>query len=233
MKDAFSVAFFRWAQAYAHGEVENDFPIVRRFQPCAAAFLVSMQELDHRTKHVLADGLLRRFHTHAVALLGLPPDPEEERVVKWYIDRGRSGFATGEWRRLKAAGIGRRLARPELRTRLLHSIGTALGGRRKDAIPGCVLFETILTGGAVRTHVFLRARGADIAYFQEVFTKDGSRIGTAICPLSWLGIIGGPVSWEEVGEGNVDQAIEAIRVGGLEFLAAVPRLLEASDNQLC
>jgi len=77
----------------------------------------------------------------------------------------------------------------------------------------------------------LRVRGADIAYFQEVWNTDGTRIATGISALSWLGIVGGPTNWERVGEENVDQALIALRAGCAEFLSAVPKLLQSQGKQ--
>jgi hypothetical protein len=225
MSDSFALNYFRWALAYSDKEVEEGFLHIRKFEE-AAFLLKQMSFLDMRRKRLLARGLVRRFHSCAVSILREPTDAEEEELVQWYLQSGTKAFTTGEWRTFKPA-CGNRLPRPELRRRALASMGGRLGNPAKCDVPGAMVFESPVEGreATIRTFVFLRVRGADLAYFQELWVANGDRTATGISALSWLGITGGPCAWRTVGEGNVEQALEAIRAGGAEFISAVPNLL--------
>jgi hypothetical protein len=231
MNDVFQINFFRWAQAYAEREVEADFPLVRQFKiPGVELFLRSMECLDIGKKHLLSRGLLKRYHTLAVDILNEPTDSEETEIVTWYLEKGRLAFMTGEWLRAKPVGSGNRLPRRDLRERLLDFMGGTLGERTKCDVPACVKFEAHLNGAMVCTSVFIRVRGADLGYFQEVESADGVRIAAFISALGWLGITGGSTDWETVEEGNVDQTLRALRNGCTEFLSAAPALLKLNGE---
>jgi len=103
---------------------------------------------------LLARGLLKRFHTYAVAILGEPVDAGEAELVEWYLESGSQAFMNGEWLAMKPAVSDNRLARPDLRKRLMASVGCMLGERITSNAPGCVIFEVGFQEKVVRTLVF-------------------------------------------------------------------------------
>jgi hypothetical protein len=169
-------------------------------------------------------GLLGRFHCHAAQVLHESADPEQVELVNRYLERGRLAFTTGEWHDLQPVA-GNRLTRRQLRERALSVLRGTLGVRTKYDVPGFLRFDALNGPGSIRTLICLRGRGVDLAYFQEVWGGDGTRIATGISALSLLGITGGPVDWQEAGELNVDAALQALRNGCAEFLSAAPGLL--------
>lgn len=221
----FRLRLFHWAEVYARQELEADFPLLRQFDdPAVALFLKQMALLDDRQKRLLMRGLLGRSHCYAVEALHEPVDPEQVQLVEKYLERGTLAFMTGEWRDLHPA-IGTRLPKRQLRDRVLLFLGERLGVRTKYDAPGFLRFAAPVGTASVVTLICIGGRGADLAYFQEVWSGDGSRIATCISALHWLGITGGPVDWEEVGEANIDRALQALRNGCVEFLSAAPGLL--------
>lgn len=225
---SFKLRLFHWAEIYARKQLESGFPLVRQFdQPVTRLFLKHMASLDDRQKRLLMRGLLGRFHCYAVEVLHEPADPEQVQLVERYLERGTLAFTTGEWRDLYPA-VGNRLTSWQLRERALSVLGETLGVRTKCDVPGFLHFDAPMATGSVRTLICIHGRGADLAYFQEVWEADESRIKTCISALSLLGLTGGAVDWREVGEANVDRALQALRNGCVEFLSGAPSLLAES-----
>jgi hypothetical protein len=183
-----------------------------------------MQSLGERQKRLLTRGLLGRFHVYAVEVLREPAEPEQVHLVERWLERGTSAFETGEFGELYPAA-GARLTRRELREQTLSALGETLGVQTKYDAPGFLRFAVPLGTASVVTLICIGGRGNDLAYFQEVFSSDGSRIATAISALSLLGITGGPVDWREVGDRNVEAALQALRNGATEFISAAPSIL--------
>lgn len=222
MKEKFAVSFYRWSQTYAKTEVDSDFPFLRQFEnPGVFLFLQLMDTLDAHGRHVLAKGLLKRYHVYASEILNEPADPEEANLVHWYLYKGKRAFETGEWLRLKPNVSGNRLDRRTLRERIISFMGNDLGQRVKY-VPGWMRFDATISGRTVSTLIALRGPGADLSYIHEVLDPDGTRIAFCISAESWLGLTGGPTQWERVCEGNIQQVLKALRNGCVEFLSAVP-----------
>jgi hypothetical protein len=231
MSNRFTTNFFRWALEHSNKEIETDFELVRQFAGAGVEFfLKEMDGLDTRGKHLLARGLVKRFHFDAVTVLHELSNVEEEELVRCYLEKGTRAFTTGEWQALKPVEIGNRILKPDLRRRLLACVGNTLGNQIPGNMPGSVVFEVPLQSldASVRTIVVLEGRGIALAYFQELWHPSGPRIATAVSALSWLGITGGPAAWEKVGEGNIERALVAIRNGAAEFIHAAPNLLSAT-----
>jgi len=89
VNDEFAIRLFRWAQVYADMELRSDFNLVRQFENSAASFYLKVMEtLNPPEKRLLARGVLKRFHSYAVAVLNEPSEQGEAEIVSSYLDQG-------------------------------------------------------------------------------------------------------------------------------------------------
>ena len=224
--EPFSIKLYRWSQEYVEKEIVSDFPLIRKFDVLPVkVFLERMKLLNPTERRLFAMALLKRFHVDAVAELNSPNEPTGDALVESYILSARGALITDAWMKANPVISAERLTRLELRERVMELFGEVFGKRIRSNAPGCITFEAAFGVASLRTLVFLRVRGSDVAYFHEVWGLDGTRVATGISALSWFGIIGGPTSWECVDKENADQVLNALYEGCNEFVSAAPGLL--------
>jgi hypothetical protein len=224
-EEEFSIAFYAWAKLYAQEEVSRDYKLVRLFEiPEVLCFLEATSVLDESKRCLLANGMVKRFHSWAAAVLKDESRGDESAVVDWYLERIRMSFETGRRHRWRVPA-GRPIALPQLRKLVVEHLGQRVGVRRATDVPGCLEYLADYGAVGVRTIILTGSRAA-LTIHQEVLSASGNRAATCINPLSWLGIIGSPVSWKEVGKNNVEGTLRAICCGCTEFLSAIPSIME-------
>jgi hypothetical protein len=79
--DEFVVKLYRWACADFRREMEEGFPLLRGIEnPTTYGLLSVMESLPQAKRFILASGLLKRFHTRAVEILGEEISAEQHEL---------------------------------------------------------------------------------------------------------------------------------------------------------
>src|SRR5260370_34750339 len=81
--DEFLLKFYQWACADYRREIEEGFPLLRGIENRTTYGLLGlMQSLPKAKQAALASGLLKRFHTRAVEILGQKILPQEQQLIE-------------------------------------------------------------------------------------------------------------------------------------------------------
>lgn len=83
--DEFIAKLYRWACADFRREIDEGFPLLRGIEnPTTYGLLTVKESLPQAKRSILASGLLKRFHTRAVELLGEKISAEEHELVELF-----------------------------------------------------------------------------------------------------------------------------------------------------
>ncbi len=225
--EEFAVRYYRWAVLEVRQEMEAGFPLVSRLRnEHAETYLSIMNWIDDPSKRRLyLIASVKRFHPHAVSLLGEDMTRAEEKVLEWADALRLEMDCAMPARRLRtSSGKLKTLLRSELLTRFGRQTVLTRPG------PKMLGLESRHGPWLVRTWFDCGRR----SFYLHHIDTDEVKLASHLSIQSWMGISSmtewtlGPANGEEeLGPANSEEEIAITMVDASQrFLGRVSGLLE-------
>jgi hypothetical protein len=210
------VRYYRWALQQWDAELAGDLSTLRGACTLAGDQCIAfLRTLQPEARLLATRALTKRGHPQAIALLGEPPSPAEQRLLaQWdhfwvWNHPGKKKGMTLLSRRRAVAVIKERLG--------------ALGRLEAGGSFAEWHYTTEVQGHwQVRTDLDLGGRHGDLSYSQDLRVGDGQPVVRFVSFLAWLGI--SQTKWRIAAESDAEGAALHIARFARDFLDAVPAL---------
>jgi hypothetical protein len=248
LRRQFAIRYYLWATSEWEREIAESFPRLRTFKagPAWQAYQF-MHQLDRSDQLILAQSLLKRFHSEAIQSLG-ESCSEEEESLRSRLDTFRNQESAKEIFGGKTEGKKRKSAsKKKLRTFMADKFQAAFGSEC-IGLPPCpdqdedFSFEMKFSGWIIRTHFWFGRNASLIDYshgisseatfkfprFRGGWSMPITGIGSIISFNSWLGI-SSQTEWKRLMNEDVEAACDAVIEHCRHFFAVAPKLLKGLE----
>ncbi len=229
-QDEFAVRYYLWANEEARMEVEKDFPILKRMDKARCRkFLRHMAQLSKEDQYVFAALMVKRFHPHALKLMGEPSITADEIAeIKRYndacvmeLDPIEQAFLEREL----AADSTTRLNRKKFTTIVKTSLLPVLG--KPDSWGGGGSWRYQNPIGNLRVDTYFDTGGGhhQLCYSHAVIFSGYQTLTEQTSLLSWLGL-SSQTDWNNLEDSKAEPTAKLSAELCAHFLDVAPKLLK-------
>ena len=220
----FAQRYYFWALAEFRAEVDSGFHLLRCMDCHASSTCLRvMSDLDMGNRRMMADALVKRFHGHALSMIGETVSPQERALLRRYYDAIAEGGA-GESTLTTGMSESPVLSPRRLSKALMSALEPLLGNQWEPRGGGLWRAKTPIGSNLLCTYIDVGGRFHRLSYWHEITCNQGRIICQSASVLAWLGL-SAQTKFRPVSEGSVERTLSVMVEICARFVGVAPSLL--------